>query len=235
MSSARPEPRPRVRLRGVRAPKPLLGPEVERRLTPRQLELIDALEDLVVRGHLADLTMAQIAARTNCSLRTLYGIAQRKEDLVLAVVDRRLHRIGRRAIEALGASQPPLAALRTYLAAVCEAIDPERNAFARDLVGLPGAERMIDAHERYVVAVVKSLLDRAVAEGEIAPCDTGSVAHLLGGLGREFARPEVADAAHASPTDTVAALTEIVLRGLPSQGRNAAPSRSGARSRGARR
>lgn len=234
MSSARPEPRPRVRLPGVRAPKPLLAPDVERRLTPRQRELIDALEELVVRGHLADLTMAQIAARTNCSLRTLYGIAQRKEDLVLAVVDRRLHRIGRRAIEGLDASQAPLAALRAYLAAVCEAIDPERSAFAHELVGLPGAVRMMDAHERYVVAVVQSLLDRAVAEGEIARCDTASVAHLLGGLGREFARPEVADAARSSPKDTVAELTEIVLRGLVTPASSAAASRS-ARPRGARK
>lgn len=214
MSSARPEPRERVRLPGVRAPKPLLTPAVERRLTPRQLELIDALEELVVSGRLADLTMAQIAARTNCSLRTLYGIAQGKEELVLAVIDRRLHRIGRSAIAALDASLAPLDALRAYLAVACEAIDPERNAFAREFVGLPGAERMIDAHERYVVAVVQSLLDRAVAERQIAPCDTASVAHLLGGLGREFARPEVADAAQASPTATVAALTDIVLRGL---------------------
>jgi len=224
-----------MRLPGVRAPKPLLPPDVERRLTPRQLELIDALEELVVRGHLADLTMAQIAARTNCSLRTLYGIAQSKEDLVLAVVDRRLHRIGRRAIEALDASQTPIAALRAYLAAVCEAIDPERHAFARELVGLPGAGRMMDAHERYVVAVVESLLDRAVAEGEIAPCDTASVAHLLGGLGREFARPEVADAARASPRDTVAALTEILLRGLATRANGAAVPRSDARARGARK
>lgn len=235
MSTARPALRERVRLPGVRAPKPLLDPGVERRLTPRQRELIDALEDLVVRGRLAGLTMAEIAARTNCSLRTLYGIAQRKEELVLAVVDRRLHRIGRRAIEALDPSQPPLAALRAYLTAVCEAIDPERNAFARELIGLPGAERMIDAHERYVVAVVQSLLDRAVSEGEIAPCDTASVAHLLGGLGREFARPEVADTAHASPKDTVAALTEIVLCGLVTRSTAAAVPRSRARTRAVRR
>lgn len=235
MSSTRPEPRARARLPGVRAPKPLLGPAVERRLTPRQRELVDALEELVVRGRLADLTMAEIAARTNCSLRTLYGIARRKEELVLAVVDRRLHRIGRRAIEALDASQAPLDALRAYLAAVCEAIDPERNALARELVGLAGAERMIDAHERYVVAVVKSLLDRALAEGRIARCDTASVAHLLGGLGREFARPEVADAAWASPRDTVAELTEIVLRGLVARSGAAIASGSRDRARGGRR
>ena len=35
----------------------------------------------------------------------------------------------------------------------------------------------------------------AVAEGEIAPVDTAALAHVLGRLGREFARPEVAEMA----------------------------------------
>ena len=62
-------------LPGVRAPKPLLAPEAERRLTPRQREVLGELEDLVVRGGFAELTMAEIAARLGCSLRTLYGIS----------------------------------------------------------------------------------------------------------------------------------------------------------------
>lgn len=211
MSSARREP---TRLPGVRAPKPLLGPEIEQRLTSRQRELIDALDELVVRGGFAGLTMAQIAARTNCSMRTLYGIAQSKEELVLAIVDRRLHGIGRRAVASLDASAPPIAALRAYMSVVGEALDPERNAFSREFAALPGGQRMLDEHERYVVAVVQSLLDRAVVEGQIAPCDTASVAHLLGGLGREFGRPEIASAAHASPKKTVEELADIIVRGL---------------------
>ena len=225
MSSAPSEPRERVRLPGVQAPKPVLDAAGERRLTPRQRELLDPLEALVVSGRLADLTMAQIAARTNSSLRTLYQIAQSKEELVVAVVDRRLHRIGRRAIAALGAALAPLDALRVYLSAVCEAIDPERNAFAREFVAMPGVQRMIDVHERYVVAVVRSLLDRAVAERAIAPCDTAAVAHLLGGLGREYARPEVAASLRRSPRETVDALVEVVLRGLVAHSTRARPRR----------
>ena len=225
MSSPSAEAPARVRLPGVRAPKPVLDAAGERRLTPRQRELLDALEELVVSGRLADLTMAQIAAHANCSLRTLYQIAQSKEELVVAVVDRRLHRIGRSAIAALDAVLAPLDALRIYLCAVCEAIDPERNAFAREFVAIPGVQRMIDGHERYVVGVVQSLLDRAVAERAIAPCDTAAVAHLLGGLGREYARPEVAESLRRSPRDTVEALVDVVLRGLVVRSTRARPRR----------
>jgi AcrR family transcriptional regulator len=203
------------RFPGVRAPRPLLGPAAERRLTPRQREVLDELEGLVVQGGLAGLTMAQIAARLNCSLRTLYGIAPSKDELVLTVVDRRLHRIGRRAIVALDSSLSPLAALRAYLRTANEAVQPTTVAFAREFAGVAGAKRLLDAHEGYVVSVTESLLDRAVEEGEIGPTDTPALAHVLGGLGREFARPEVAERAVASsPKETADAITDVVLRGL---------------------
>ena len=214
MSSARPEPRERLGFPGVRALKPLLGPEAMRRLTPRQREILDALEELVVGGGLADQTMAQIAARMTCSLRTLYGIAQSKEELFTAVVDRRLHRIGRRAIASLDPALSPIDALRAYLRAVSAAVEPERISFAREFSDMPGGKRMLDAHESYVIAVSQSLLDRAVKEEQIPACDTASIAHVLGGLGREFAQPEVAEVAQGSPRATADALSDIILRGL---------------------
>ena len=61
---------------------------------------------------------------------------------------------------------------------------------------------------------VPYLLDRAVAERQIAPVDTASVAHVLGGLGREFARPDVAEVAQASPKATADAISELILQGL---------------------
>ena len=209
----------RLRFPGVRAPKPLLSPETERRLTARQLELLDELEDLVTSEGLAELTMAEIAAQVNCSLRTLYGIAPSKEELVLTVVDRRLHRIGRTAIGSLDASLPPLEALRAYLRAANEAVQPETVSFGIEFAGLPGAKRLLDSHEDYVMAVTKSLLDRAVAAGEVAAgegtkVDTAAVAHVLGGLGREFARPEVAEGMAAGPKDTANAVADVLLRGL---------------------
>ncbi len=206
----------RLRFPGVQPPKPLLPPDSERRLTERQRQVLDALEELVVRGGLADLTMAEIAGRMNCSLRTLYEISPSKDELVLAVVDRRLHRIGRAANTSLDASMAPLEALRVYLEAVNEAVQPSTESFSRDFADLPGAKQLLDAHEDYVMAVTRSLLDRAVAERQIQPLDTAAMAHLLGGLGREFARPDVIPLTAETPKRTADAITEIILRGLES-------------------
>ncbi len=206
----------RLRFPGVRPPKPLLPPDAERRLTERQRQVLDALEELVVGGGLADLTMAEIAGQMNCSLRTLYEISPSKDELVLAVVDRRLHRIGRAAIASLDASMAPLEALRIDLEAVNEAVQPGTESFSRVFADLPGAKRLLDAHEAYVMAVTRSLLDRAVAERQIQPVDSAAMAHLLGGLGREFAQPDVIPLIAETPKRTADALTEIILRGLES-------------------
>jgi AcrR family transcriptional regulator len=206
-----------ARIPGVRAPRPLLAAEAERRLTERQRQVLGALETSVVTEGLAELTMAEIAARVNCSLRTLYEIAPSKDELVLAVVDRRLHGIGRKAMAVLDADMSPLEALRAYLQAANEAVRPTTAAFARDFADVPGAVPLLDAHEAYVIAVTRSLLDRAVAEGEIRGVDTAAVAHVLGGLGREFAHPEVSAVIADSPVDAADTMTDIILRGLQSR------------------
>lgn len=199
---------------GVRAPRPLLTPEIERELTARQRQVIEKLETLVVRGGLAEQTMAQIAAAANCSLRTLYGIAKSKDHLLLTIVDRRLQRIGRAAIAAITPAMQPLEALRVYLRAVNEAVQPTTAEFARDFADLEGGSQLLDAHENYVIAIVRNLLEQAVADQQIVPIDTIAVAHILGGLGREFARPRLLRRIGASPKDTADAVAEIILRGL---------------------
>lgn len=203
-----------LRLPGVRPPKPRLSAKDVRALTARQRELLDQLEELVTRKGVAERTMAEIAAHVNCSLRTLYGIAPSKEELVLAIVDRRLHRIGRMAIARIDPTLSSLQALQSYLEQANQAVQPEAIAFAEELADLPGAKGLLDAHERYVIAVARSLLERAVSEGEIEAVDTAALAHVLGGLGREFAGPALAEVATGSPKATADAITAIILRGL---------------------
>ncbi len=215
MSAAEPKAsEERVRFANVRAPKPVLAPETEQGLTPRQRQVLDQLEDLVTEDGLAALTMGQIAAHMGCSLRTLYGISPSKEELVLAAVDRNLRRIGREAIESLDPTMPPLEMLRAYLRAANVAVEPRRVVFARELALLSGAKRLLDAHEDYVVDVVKSLLDRAVASGEIQAVDTAVLAHVLGGLGREFGREEVRGIVADSPKKAADGVVAIILRGM---------------------
>lgn len=204
----------RPRFPGVRAPKPLLSGEAEKRLTARQRELIDELEAHVSEEGMTERTMAEVAALMNCSLRTLYGIASSKDELLSVVVDRRLRRIGRKALDSLDESMSPMEMLSTYLAATNEAVQPTQMAFSRELANVAGARHMLGGHGDYVVAVTQHLLDQAVEVGEIEPVDTVALAHVLGALGSEFAKPEVAELMPGQPKATADAVAEVMLRGL---------------------
>ena len=202
----------RVRFPGVRAPKPLLSAETERALSSRQLEVLEDLEGKLATHALGEHTMAEIAGLANCSLRTLYGIAPSKDELLLTLADRRLRRVGRAALEHLEPSMPPLEMLRSYLRGANKAVETE--TLTENLGHVPGASRLIGSHEHYLIAIVQNLLDRAVDEGSIAAVDTAAVAHVLGGLGGEFARPDVAQIVHGTPKETADAIVDLVLAGL---------------------
>jgi AcrR family transcriptional regulator len=201
------------RVRAVRPPRAVLDHERERRLTDRQREILDQLVRLFDDGF-ADLTMAEIAARSNCSLRTLYGLAPSRDELVLAVVDRNLWSIGRSAIDAIDAEMAPLEALQAYLEAATVAVNGVTEPFARDLAAVPAAQRLGDFHAEYLVAVTRCLLDLAVECHEIVALDTGAMARVMAGLGRELSRPEVIPTLHSSPKQAADSVLAIMLRGM---------------------
>lgn len=219
MTSAPPGPGPasrrkRARFPGVRAPKPLLSTEAERQLTVRQRELLDQLEAHIAEDGMTERTMAEVAAHMNCSLRTLYGIAASKDELLRMVVDRKMRAIGRKALDALDENMTPLQMLRMYLATTNEAVTPTTQRLSGALSGVAGAAHLFGGHADYVVNMTQHLLERAVEVGEIEPVDTIAVAHVLGGLGTEFSRPDVAEQMGEGPKPTADAIAEIILRGL---------------------
>ncbi|HIF92237.1 MAG: TetR/AcrR family transcriptional regulator [Myxococcales bacterium] len=213
-ASANSPPRRSARYKNVRAPKRLLRPSVEASLTARQLEILDTLDASVLRSDFADLTMAEIARRMSCSLRTLYDIAPSKDALVLAVADRQLRRVGREAMEALETDLPPLDRLRAYLRATNRVLQPKTVLFSESFRKFEGATELAEAHTRYIVEITRSLLDEAEQEGEIAAVDTSAIAFVLGRLGREFSRSETEGVGQKSPRESADLVAEIILSGL---------------------
>jgi len=201
----------------VHRPRPVLDRERERRLTDRQRQLLDELGRVFDDGF-ADLTMAAIAARLNCSMRTLYALAPSRDELVLIVVDRTLWRVGRSAHNAIGPDMPPLDALRAYLEAATVAVSRATPAFSRDLAAVPAAQRLSDAHEEYLEATTRRLLDAAVDCDDIAPINTAAVARVMARLGRDFASPDVLPSLGTTPKEAADTIVDLLLRGLQNAG-----------------
>ena len=202
-----------ARLRAIPAPRPMLSRDDLHRLTERQQEILAQLGTLF-RDGFADLTMSVIASQLNCSLRTLYGLAPSRDELVLTVVDRHLWRVGREAMAAIEPDMAPLDAIRSYLSAATMAVSGTTEAYSRDLAAMPAARRRNGDHGDYVIAVTRTLLDAAVERGDIADVDTAAVARTLAHLGQDFIQPEVIVTLRTSPKVAADAVVDIILRGL---------------------
>ncbi len=205
----------RDRLRQVPAPEPVLSRTREAELTARQRELLDELGRIFDKGFV-DVTMAELAAQLNCSLRTLYGLAEGRNELVLMVVDRNLRKVGRVANRVVNDDMTALDAVKAYLGAATVAVQDITREFADDMATIPEGSAMNADHSEYIIAVTRALLDAAVEQDEIAAVDTAAVARTIAGLGREFARPDVLPLLSSSPKDAADAMVDVVLRGLTS-------------------
>ena len=204
----------RDRLRDVPAPEPVLSRTREAALTSRQREILDELGRIFDKGFV-EVTMAELASQLNCSLRTLYGLAEGRNALVLMVVDRNLRAVGRAANRVVDDDMSALDAVRSYLSAATVAVQNTTPEFADDMASIEEGRALNAAHSEYIIDVTRTLLDVAVEQQEISPVDTAAVARMIAGLGSEFARPEVMPTLASSPKDAADAMVDVVLRGLP--------------------
>ena len=203
-------------LKDIRPPKLVLSKQKESELSERQRNLLSGLGKLFNKGF-AHLTMAEIAKSLNCSLRTLYSLAPSKEQLVLIVIERNLWARGRTAMSAISPNMQPLKAIRTYLQAANVVAAKTTEAFAQDLQKIPAAQKLIEDHNSYLIAITHRLLDIAVEKGEIGNVDTAAIARLMAGIGRDFSRPEVIGSLRSSHKAAADEALDLILVGLTNQ------------------
>ena len=165
-------------------------------------------------GEGISFTVRELAARVRCSLRTLYEIAPSKRELVLGVLDRFLHRVGRTARSAIDPDAPVADRIRAYFQAAAEL---QRWTVSLSAPGEPEVQRLLDRHFAYVSAVVEGLVAEGVARGEMRDVDPQIVAAVLSGAAEHLVRT---GAGGARPLESVIGeLIDVVLLGVTAGGR----------------
>ena len=106
---------------------------VAERLTTRQRQLVDELVDLFLAEGFARLTLDEVAARLGCSKRTLYALADSKEQLAVRAVRFFFKRSTDQVESAIARTRSPARKVTRYLEAVAEALRPAGEEFRRDL------------------------------------------------------------------------------------------------------
>jgi len=198
----------------MRPPRPLISARAEAALSPRSRVALDQLEDLFLAEGFSRFTVRDLAARLRCSLRTLYEIAPSKQQLVLVVLDRFLHRVGRGALAAIDPNAPVAERIRAYFRGGAE-LQRWTVAFAADAAGEPEMQRLLDRHFAYVGIVVERFVAEGVSRGEMKPVDPGIASAVLSGAASYVTRPDVG--AVIGSGDAVDQLIDIVLYGLAAE------------------
>jgi AcrR family transcriptional regulator len=187
------------------APRPLLSTTAEERLGARHREVLDGLEAMVRDEGLSGFTIGELAARLTCSRRTLY-------ELLLLVLDRFMHRIGRQAIAAIDPGAPTTEQLRQYVMANTDYAF--RSAAYDDLTDTPGVHRLLDRHFRFAVSIIERLVTHGIERGEIRQVNASVVAAVLLSGTVHLAQPDVIDDVGCDLATAIDDMLDVVLRGL---------------------
>ncbi|MDJ0771703.1 MAG: TetR/AcrR family transcriptional regulator [Ilumatobacter sp.] len=196
-----------------RRPRPLLSQRAEQQLGARHREVLDQLESLFLREGFSGFSVRELAAHVGCSRRTLYELAPSKDELVLIVFDRFLHRVGRAALESIDGDRPFADQIRAYFLGGIE-LQRIGQVFGEDLTDEPAARRLFDRHYGYVMAVVEQLVRGGIAAGEFRPVTPAVVAGVLAGSAQFFNQPDVQTDHGLDLERAVDELLDLVVRAV---------------------
>jgi AcrR family transcriptional regulator len=196
-----------------RRPRPLLSQRAEAELGPRHREVLDQLESLFLREGFSGFSVRELAAHVGCSRRTLYEVAPSKDELVLIVLDRFLHRVGRDALDAIDTSRSYAEQITAYFLGGVE-LQRLTHVFAEDLADDAAARRLFDRHYGYVMAVTEQLVADGVGAGEFRPVEPAVVAGVLAGTGMFFHQPDVQSDSGLDLPHAIDGALELVVRSI---------------------
>jgi len=208
----RTEPTIREIMRGL-APRPLLSRKAESRLGVRHREVLEQLDELFMSNGFSSFTIADLAREVGCSRRTLYELSPSKDQLVLVVLDRRLHRMGRAALDSIDPDAALVDQLRQYIQG---GVDYQLFApMVDDLADEAPARRLVDRHYRFVMNVVQQLVGLGVKRGEFGAVNPAVVASVVTGSSLYFMQSEVSEDTGLSLASLISGMLDLVLGGLP--------------------
>jgi AcrR family transcriptional regulator len=186
----------------------------ELRLSPRQEEVLRSLEHLILEEGFEHLTVGTLAHRLQCSRRTLYEIAESKDEFVLLAIDRIMRRLGRRAHAAIRNETRDINRLKAFLLTGLVELRDATAAFVDDVEHHGAARRLVNSHYRYATAVIARLVDSGIKSGAFRPVHAYVLAEaLVAGIVR-LQDPDVLRRTSATLADAMEEYMSVLIDGL---------------------
>jgi AcrR family transcriptional regulator len=184
------------------------------RATPRREQLFDALVALLLAEGFAHLTLDDVAARLRCSKRTLYALADSKEQLVRKAVVHFFRGATERVESAVKSAEGAADRVGGYLRAVAVELAPASPAFFDDVAGFAPAAEVYRRNTRFAADRVRELVDEGVASGEFRSVHAAFVADVVTAAMVRIQQRDTAAATGLTDGEAYANLAELLLHGL---------------------
>lgn len=192
-------------------------------------EFFDALTHLFLTEGIKGLTVGEIAARMHCSRRRLYDIAQTKEDIFCAVVQRFFDNLLEQG-EALIHSEKDLpTALAAYLSVGVHAASRIGVQFLKDVEDSAVARGIFDHYQHARTLRMSQLIDEGVRQDVFTPCHGLVMSEVMLGAALRLRRPAFLAQANLTIEDAFQEFYQVLLGGLLTDSAAPHAARSGKR------
>lgn len=183
-------------------------------LTTRQRQLVDELVDLFLAEGFSHLTLDDLAARLGCSKRTLYALADSKEQLAVRTVRSFFRRSTDQVEAAIARTRSPARRLTRYLEAVAEALRPAGSQFRRDLARTAATREVYDQNTVAAAARVRELIDEGIRAGAFRDVSAVFVGEVVTATMRRITSGEIGRATELDDAEAYAELARLVVAAL---------------------
>jgi len=177
-------------------------------------EFLDALTELLLVEGISGLTVGEIAARMHCSRRRLYDIAQTKEEIFCAMVERFFGQALGQGEALVSRERDLTAALAAYLDVGVQAAGRISVPFLRDIEDTPAAKSAFDDYQHARTVRLTQLVDKGVRQGVFVSCHGQVVSELILGAALRLRRPAFLAQADLSIEEAFQEFYRLLLGGL---------------------
>jgi AcrR family transcriptional regulator len=184
---------------------------VAEHLTTRQRQLVDELVDLFLSEGFARLTLDEVAARLGCSKRTLYALADSKEQLAVRAVRFFFKRSTDQVESAIARTRSPATKVTRYLEAVAEVLRPAGAEFRRDLAQTAATREVYEQNTAAAAARVRELIDEGIRAGAFRPVSAALVGEVVTATMRRITSGEIGRATGLDDAQAYAELARLMV------------------------
>lgn len=181
------------------------------RLTLRQDQLAEQLLALMLAEGFSHLTIDDIVDRLGCSKRTLYSIADSKEQLATRSVTLFFKRATEQVETKIKRTRSPASRLTRYLEAVATELEPASPEFLADVAAFPPAREVYELNTQLATRRVRELISEGTGTGAFRKVPADFVAEVVASTMRRIVSGEVQRSTGLTDAESYQQLARLVV------------------------